>query len=473
MTDVETETWNQPHLQGLLAPVHEERDDRGLEVIGELPGGLNGMFVRTGPNPQFAPLGAYHPFDGDGMLHAVYFEDGEARYRNRWVESKGLLAERARGRACYGGMGNFVIPDADVLEEGGMLKNTANTATVRHAGKMFSLLEACLPTEFDRDLNTVGEWDFGGKLSGPFTAHPKVDSVTGEMGFFGYSPRPPYLVYHDVDASGALVNSVELELPAPVMMHDFVLTEHYAVFFDAPAVFDLEAAMSGGAALGWRPENGTRIGVLPRHGSAGDVRWFEVDNCYVVHFFNAFEDRAFEDRASDGSDTITVHAPRMDDMPGGFEADPSGAREPMPWKWTIDLTAGTVKDEQFDDVAGEFPRVNDRYLTRKTRYGYNCPARGWDFDFDFHGVVKYDHETGGSTAHYYGATQVSGEHAFAPDPDGSAEDDGWLLSFVTDRETEQSELMVLDARDVEAGPVARVQMKARVPIGFHANWFAD
>ena len=110
------DTWQSPFLSGLMAPVAEERFDVDLKVIGEIPRQLSGMFVRTGPNPQFAPLGAYHPFDGDGMLHAVYLQDGKAGYRNRWVESKGLLAERARGRACYGGMSNFQIPEPEVLE---------------------------------------------------------------------------------------------------------------------------------------------------------------------------------------------------------------------------------------------------------------------------------------------------------------------------------------------------------------------
>lgn len=464
MTDTEIDTWDTPHLQGLMAPVQDERDDVDLEVIGEIPAALNGMFVRNGPNPQFAPLGAYHPFDGDAMLHAVYLEDGAARYRNRWIESKALLAERARGAAQYGGMSNFVIPEADVVAEGGFMKNTGNTATVRHAGHYFGLLEAGLPTEFDRELVTLGEYDFAGKLHGPMTAHPKVDATTGEMVFFGYSAREPYLQYHEVDASGALVNTVDIDIPAPIMMHDFVMSSSHVIFFDSPAVFDLEVLLSGGSPLGWKPENGTRIGVLPRGGSADDLRWFETDNCYIVHFFNAME----------SGDTIEVRAPRMEDMPGGFEfQDPGGAREPMPWKWTIDLAAGTVAHEQFDDVPGEFPRINDRFAGQTTRYGYNCPARGWDFSFDFHGVVKYDHDAGTSTSHYYGDTQVSGEHAFAPDPDGAAEDDGWLLSFVTDRATEQSELAIIDARDVAAGPVARVQMAARVPLGFHANWFAD
>jgi len=463
VTITEPDTWNSPFLQGALAPVFEERDDVALEVVGEIPAALDGMFVRTGPNPQFAPMGAYHPFDGDGMLHAVYLQDGTARYRNRWIESKGLLAERARGRACYGGMSNFAFPAEDVMLEGGMMKNTANTATVRHAGRYFSLMEAALPTEFDRDLRTLGEYDFDGRFDGPFTAHPKVDPVSGEMLFFGYSAMAPYLRYHEVDASGQLVHSADIDLPAPVMMHDFVITGRYAIFFDSPAVFDLEALMNGESPLSWRPENGTRIGIIPRRGTNADVRWFEIDNGFVVHFFNAWET----------GNTIEIRAPRMEDMPGGFSQSAGAAREPLPWRWVIDLTTGKVTEGQTDDLAGEFPRVPDRLTGLPTRFGYACPQRTWDFEFDFEGVIKFDFENGTSQAHYYGDSEVSGEHVFAPDPSGTAEDDGWLMSFVSDRATETSELVILDARNVEGEPVARIKMAARVPIGFHANWFAD
>lgn len=470
MTDTakETETevsdpWGSKHLQGLMAPVFEERDDADLTVIGEIPAALNGVFVRNGPNPQFAPIGAYHPFDGDAMLHAVYLQDGAARYRNRWLESRGLLAERSRGKACYGGLSNFQIPEPDVMADGGMLKNTGNTATVHHAGRYFGLLEAAKPTEFDLDLNTLGEFDFAGKLSGPMTAHPRVDPVTGEMLFFGYSPMAPYLQYHEVNAAGELTHSAEIEIPSPVMMHDFAITENFAIFFDAPAVFDLDAMLNGREAMSWQPDLGTRLGVVPRGGQSDDVRWFEMDNCYVVHFFNAFE----------SGDTIEIRAPRMAAMPGGFEFEqPGGGSDPMPWRWTVNLTTGVVTDGQTDDLPGEFPRINESFVGRQNRYGYECPARDWEFSFNFNGVVKYDNQSDSSETYFYSDTEVSGEHVFVPDPDGTAEDDGWLMSVVSDRATENSELAILDARDVKAGPIARVQLAARVPIGFHANWFA-
>ena len=453
-----------PFLTGLLTPVTDERDDRDLEVIGEIPAGLNGMFVRNGPNPQFAPMGAYHPFDGDGMVHAIYLEDGVARYRNRYVESKGLLAERKRGKACFGGLAELAHIDPEVQAEAGFMKNTSNTHTLRHAGKLFALMEAGQPTELTRELETIGEYDYDGRLVGPMTAHPKIDPATGELHFFGYSPFPPYLRYHVVDAAGNLIHSTDIELPNPVMMHDFAITERHVLFLDSPAIFDVTAAMAGGPIMRWDEEAGTRIGVLPRGGDGADIRWFEVDPFYVVHVFNAWED----------GDRIELRAPRFAHMPGGFQFDdPHGREAPYPWRWSIDLASGTVSDAQTDDRGGEFPRVNDNLAGTETRYLYNSLARTWEFEFEFHGVVKYDTVTGDAVEHFYGESEVSGEHVFAPNADGTAEDDGWLLSIVTDRATDTTDLVVLNAHDVGGDPVARICIPRRVPIGFHANWFAE
>ena len=453
-----------PFLQGLLEPVHDERNDLDLEVEGELPAGLNGIFARNGPNPQFTPGGAYHPFEGDGMVHALYFENGGVRYRNRWVESAGLLAERRRGRACYGGVSDFLSTPQDVIEEAGFMKNNANTHFVRHGGRFLALMEAGKPTELSRELQTVGEYDFGGRLQGPMTAHPKIDPVTGEMVFFGYSPVPPYLQYYVADRSGAIVHHAVIDLPKPVMMHDFAVTRNYTIFLDSPVLFDMEAVLRGEPAIRWQPDLGTRLGVLPRKGNADQVRWFEIDTCNVVHFFNAW----------DKEDKIEIYAPTFDSMPGGLRFDaPEQNEEPFPFHWSIDLAAGKVAGELMDDRAGEFPRINDNRACQQTRYLYNSLARDWAFEFNFNGVIKYDLETGNTREFVYGPNETSGEHAFAPDPQGVAEDDGWLMSIVSDRETRKSFLSILDARDVGAGPVARVHIPRRVPIGFHANWLAE
>jgi carotenoid cleavage dioxygenase len=248
------------------------------------------------------------------------------------------------------------------------------------------------------------------------------------------------------------------------MIHDFAVTQDHVVFLDSPALFDAAAMVRGGPVMRWAPDEGTRFGVMPRRGTNADIRWIDVDDQYVVHFFNAWDEGG----------RVEVRAPRFSAMPGAFEFDdPTGKEAPVPWAWSIDVASGTVRAEQTDDRGGEFPRVNDDYATRRTRYLYNCMARTWEFEFEFHGIVKYDTATGAATEYFYGDHEVSGEHAFAPDPDGAAEDDGWLLSFVIDRTTERTDLAIIDARDVAAGPVARVHLPRRVPIGFHANWFPE
>jgi carotenoid cleavage dioxygenase-like enzyme len=458
------DTSGSPFLRGLLEPVQDERDDFDLKVEGELPSGLRGIFTRNGPNPQFTPGGGYHPFDGDGMVHALYFENGKVRYRNRWVESAGLLAERKRGRACYGSVSEFLSTPQDVIEEAGMMKNNANTHFIRHGGRFMALMEAGKPTELTRDLDTVGEYDFHGRLEGPMTAHPKIDPVTGEMVFFGYSPMPPYLQYYVADRDGNITHHAVIDIPTPVLMHDFAVTRNYTIFLDSPVVFDVEAMFRGEPGIRWEPELGTRLGVLPRMGSADQIRWFDIDTCSVVHFANAWE--------SDGK--IEIHAPTFASMPGGLRFDsPVQSEEPFPYRWSIDLAAGAVNGEWMDDRSGEFPRINDNFACQQSRYLYNSLARDWAFEFNFNGVIKYDLETGSTREFIYGSDETSGEHAFAPDPEGTAEDDGWLMSIVSDRETRESYLSILDARDVEAGPVARVRLPRRVPIGFHANWLAE
>jgi len=452
------------YLAGAWAPVADERDDPGLQVSGKLPAGLRGAFLRTGPNPAFPPRnGRYHFFDGDGMVHAVYLDgEGGASYKNRWVRSAGLEAERRAGEALYSSLVAYEMPDPEKVGDAGFMKNTGNTALVRHAGRLFALMEAARPTELTLGLETVGEWDFGCGFAGSMTAHPKVDPVTGEMLFFGYSPIAPYLRYHVVNAAGQLVNSVDIDLPAPVMMHDFVVTDRHAVFFDLPAIFDVERMFAGGDALSFEPERGARIGVLARDGSSTNVRWFEIDVCYVFHFLNAWE--------TDGR--IVVIGCRADTLGVAFADDNRvGAEDNVGvlYRWTIDLDSGAVHEEQLDDRRGDFPQIDPRRAAQRNQYGYvglmRKPESGPTW---FGGVAKYDLDSGTVQTHDYGAAAESGEVVFAPDPDGTAEDDGWLCTIV--QEAGASALVVLDAHDLDE--VARVHIPRRVPHGFHALWVA-
>ena len=455
-----------PFLTGNYAPIHDELTDVELEVIGEIPRALRGGYLRNGANPAFPPLGRYHIFDGDGMVHAVELADGRARYRNRWIESAALGVERKAGRALYGGLSEFHLPDPEVVAEGGIYKNTANTNIIRHADRYLALMEGAHPTELTRQLDTVGEFTFGGALQGPMTAHPKWDPSSGELVFFGYSPIAPYLRVHVADAGGALVRSEVIELPRCVMMHDFAVTGSSIVIFDLPAVFDLDRMLAGGTSITWEPQHGARIGVLPRDGGNDDVTWIEVDPFYVFHFLNAYDD-------ADG--TIVVDGCRSPRLPTAFGDEVLDEPvQPTLHRWRIDPVAGTVATSQLDDRPGDFPRINDEVATRANRFGYMGDATAWEGDLvQFTGVVKYDLEAGTSEVHHYGDDCEAGEPVFAPDPDGTAEDDGWLLDYVFDRTTASTELRIVDARAMGSEPVARIRLPRRVPFGFHGNWMPD
>ena len=460
----------QPFLEGNLFPMPHEATVDECRVTGQVPAALNGDFLRNGPNPMFEPTGRYHMFDGDGMLVGFHFDEGRVSYKNRWIHSKALDAEIRLGRNVYPGLADMMnFPSEELVGDAGPVKNPANTHIVRHAGKTLALWEGGLPTEVTSNLDTVGEWDFNGKLAGAMTAHPRLDPRTGEMFFFGYQPFPPFIRYYVVDASGALVHSTDIDLPAPVMMHDFVITEDHAIFLDSPVCFNMSG--DGGEMVRWQPENGCRLGVLPRRGDGSEIRWFEIEPGHVQHFWNAWVD----------GDRIELSGSRLTHVDFGMQSgddnltdSSANAEAGHPARYWIDLAAGEAGWEQFDDMGGDFCRFNETMTGVKTRYDYMCGFSGSnDVMGDFDAVVKYDAVTGAKTQWQSGAHGHVGEAVFAPDPDGTGEDDGWLLTLVWNDSTDGTDLCVIDARDVAAGPVARIHAPERVSFGFHANWFPD
>jgi carotenoid cleavage dioxygenase len=442
-----------------------EGDAADLEVVGEIPDGLDGTYYRNGPNQAYEPLGRYHWFDGDGMIHAIRLEDGRAFYRNRWVRSAGLADERQAGKALYPGLLDLSPTEAP------RFKITANTNIVSHAGKLLALVESSLPTEMiPCTLDTVGVFDFGGRLSGPMTAHPKLDPVTGEMHFFGYSPFPPYLVYHLADASGRLVRSEPIDLEWPSMVHDFAITEEHVVFLLFPIVFSFEGLAEGKPLFSWEPERGTRLGIMPRTGGNADVRWFSTDACYAFHPLNAYRD---------GSELV-LDVARYEEL---VFMTPKAARSAA-WKgrntarlhrWRIDLERGGVRSEPLDDGDGEFPRVDERRVGRKHRFGY-IAARGAETGGsempEFTAIRKYDLERGTIETRACGPGNGAGEPLFVPRRPDAAEDDGYVMTLVYDRERNASDFLVLDARNIGDEPIARIRLPHRVPYGFHGNWVA-
>lgn len=453
-------------LDGNFSPVADERDAESMEVIGKIPEDLAGHFLRVGPNPvHIFSEEAYHTFDGDGMIHAIQFDGGTARYRNRFVQNEGFKLEQESGDWVYKGMNSMMDPTPPRVPNGAPTnKNLANTAFAYHNNTLYALHEPSQPTIIELpSLETKGPTDFGGKLKHPFTAHPKVDRKSGEMMTYGYSFQAPFVTYSVIDANGELVHSTPVTIPKPVFMHDFAVSEKYSLFLDFPITLDIERAMSGGPALGFEPEHGSRIGVMPRFGTDEDVRWFEVETGVVVHTANAWDD----------GDEVVLQASRSKnaDIAGAGTSEGNNLQENQGqlYEWRINLKTGEVKERTLSDLPCDFTRVNDAYACHKTRYVYAAvfnPVRPFTFD----GVMKFDNESNETNEFKFGENRHGGEAVFAPKVNAASEDDGYLVCFVHDEGKDQSECIILDAGNISAGPVATIIMPFRVPYGFHAGW---
>lgn len=445
MTDVTTDSANLPSAGqffevGNYAPVPDEITEHNLPIEGAIPPEIDGWYLRNGPNPR-KPVG--HWFAGDGMIHGVRISGGAAKwYRNRWVRTDSFDKP-------------FPLYNPDGTRN--LRAAVANTHIVNHAGKTLALVESSLPYEITNDLETVGCYDFGGKLDDSMTAHPKICPTTGELHFFGYGNLfQPHVTYHRVDANGELTVNRPLEVKALTMMHDFALTEGHVIFMDLPIVFNLEVAANdkGDMPFRWDDDYGARLGVLRRDDPFGEVRWFEIDPCYVFHVANAYD-------GADGKSIVlqAVRYPELWRDNGGFEA--SGAL----WDWTIDLADGTVRERQLDDLAVEFPRIDDRLAGSRARYSVSVGDAS---------LVRHDLDTGAAVEHRFGTPDAPGgpgEFAFVPSPSGPAdESNGWYLGYVYDPTRDGSDLVILDASDFVGDPVARVRLPRRVPYGFHGNW---
>ncbi len=472
-------------LAGGFAPIDREHTALDLPVTGAIPEYLDGRYLRNGPNPveEIDPA-THHWFLGDGMVHGVRLRGGQAEwYRNRWVRSPRVAAA----------LGETFTPTRCSAPLVGL---GANTNAIGHAGRTLAIVESALACqELTEELDTIGNFDFDGTLRGGYTAHPKRCPDTGELHavsyFFGWGNKVQYSV---IDAQGRAVHVADIPVTGSPMMHDMSLTENHVVLYDLPVTFQPQAAAAVtmprslrlparlvisaligrvripnpiaarlGTSIGagadypyrWNPDYPARLGVLPRRGTAKDVRWFDVDPCYVFHPVNSYED----------GDTIVLEVVRYERLfdqvrHGDFES------APVRYRWTIDLRTDKVVEEQLDDVAQEFPRVDERLVGRKHRYAYAAAMGEGATSSD--SVLKHDLDTGTTMRASFGAGHEVSEFVFEPSSPDAAEDDGVLIGFVTDLPADRTDLVLLDAAGLDT--VARIHLPTRVPAGFHGNW---
>ncbi len=447
---------------GVYAPVEHELDVVCSDVIGAVPTNLNGIFVQATPNPAFAPGPGHSWFDGDGMIQSVELIAGQARFRNRYVATKGLLEDRAAGQATYvGSLAKFGA--------GKRHKNTANTDLVWHAGRLLALWwEGGEPYEITLpDLETKGVFTYNGTLDVGLTSHPKLDRKTGELFFISWSTRAPFLTVGVADDSGVITRKTPISLAGPRVQHDMGLSDTAIAVFDFPLGIDPERE---GQAMGFKmTSQPSRIGLLSRDPADDTVQWFEVEPCYMWHLMCCYDD---------GDDFVIVgvrssnavnfdDAHEADDRP---TVDGEHRFDTLLHEWRLNRRTGEAVERDVDTVLAELPRVNDAFVSSGASFGYAGLLDETSKTFRFKGIAKYDLRTYERQDILFPAGLVCNEPNFVPADDPKAEDDGYVVAFVTDSVRLTSELWIIRADDFTAGPVAKIRLPQRVPAGFHGRW---
>ncbi|HET9693255.1 MAG TPA: carotenoid oxygenase family protein [Steroidobacteraceae bacterium] len=473
-------TWvdgvDNPYLHGPYTPVVSEITAVDLEVLqGEIPHDLYGAYLRNGPNPVLKPRGTYHWFDGDGMVHGVYFRDGRASYVRKWVRTRALREEMQRGTVELAGiMGPFDVSrvgDGAQAINPDYCKDTGNTTLVLHHGRILAQwynagrVHALDPLTLD----TLGEEDFGGALDTTLNAHPKVDPRNGDYLDYDYGDFKSYLTYYVIGADGRLKHKARVDLPGPRLPHDTTFTPNYTILHDFPLYHDVEVLRrTGHRVVQFHRDEPSRFGVIPRCGTQEQVRWFEFEPGYVLHMVNAWED----------GDCIV--------MDGCFQPDPTIRRDPTEGplgsmiaylryrghlrRWRMNLRTGEKHEQQLDDLNVEFCLPDTELYGVKSRYSYHqrIPTDLQTLAFD--ALVKYDHERGTREVYQYADGWYPSEAPFARSTRGGDEDAGYVTTIATNVYDYRSEAWIFDAKRITDGPIARVRIPARVAPGFHAYW---
>ena len=473
-----------PTFMTIDEPFRFEGELFDLEVEGEIPAGLAGTFYRIGPDQQFPPmLGDSNPFNGDGIVTAFRFADGHVDMQHRYVRTDRFKAERAARRGLFGDYRNPFTDDPSVA---GVQRTVSNTNIVPYNGHLLALKEDGPPYALDpRTLETKGLFDFDGQMQATtFTAHPKIDPVSGNLVGYAYAARGEASLdcaFFEFEPGGRLKNEIWFKSPQPSMIHDCGLTENYLVLALIPQLMDLERIKRGGILFQWDPKADQIYVVIPREGTANDIRYFRAPNGFPGHTINAFEEAG----------KLCLDLPVVNDNVFWFFPDASG-QAPRPetltteiLRWTFDLgsNSDTPKADVISNFAGEFPHVDDRYVGRPYRHAFlqgTDPTKPYDpakagpiMGFFFNTYMHLDMATGISRSWWAGDTASTQEPVFAPKRADAAEGEGYVLGIVNRRAENRSDLVIFDAERLDEGPLATVKIPVRLKYGIHGNWVPE
>jgi all-trans-8'-apo-beta-carotenal 15,15'-oxygenase len=448
------------------------------DIEGEIPVDLKGTFFRNGPGLlDINGQKIAHPFDGDGMINAIAINNGRARYRNRYVQTEGYLAEKKARKILYRGVFGTQKPGgwlANIFDL--KAKNIANTNIIYWGGKLLALWEGGQPHRLDpKTLETIGLEDLDGLLEGgkAFSAHPRIekgkDGKNDVLINFSVTPGPSSTItIFEFDTKGKLLKKHAHIIPGFAFLHDMAIAPNYCIFFQNPVSLDPLPFMLGfksaGQCLQFNPKKPTQVILIPRNG--GEMKVLETEPCFVFHHANAWEEsgEVFVDSIAYKSfPDVDANADFRD---VDFDAIPEGQL----WRFKMNLKTESVEHQLIESRTCEFPTLHPNRVGQPYRYLYMGAAEAPAGNAPLQAVLKIDWQTGERQIWSAAPRGFAGEPIFVPRPGGAAEDDGWLLVLMYDAANHRSDLVILDARDLTKEPVARLHLKHHVPYGLHGNF---
>ncbi len=445
------------------------------DIEGEIPSELEGTLFRNGPGQLDINGQKYgHPFDGDGMVCAIAFKNGKAHFKNQFVKTPEFIAEQKAGKILYRGVfgtqksGGWRSNIFDLRN-----KNVANTNVVYQGGKLLALWEAARPYSLNpQSLDTLGQETFYGKLAAGqvFTAHPRRDDHTGDLWGFGVQPGPTSTIsIYRVTNQGELSTESQVKVSGFCFLHDFAYTPNYRIFMQNPVSFKPLPFMLGLATAGecieLKPNSPSQFLLIDRQ---GNLQTIETDPCFVFHHCNAYEE---------GVEIIVDSVcypdyPKLEPNTDFREIDFDKVIAGQLWRFTINRKLGTVKRELILERSCEFPVVHPRCMGQKYRYAYIGAIAKESGNAPLQAIAKVDMQTGKQEFHSFAPRGFISEPIFVPCDrnNNSTEDDGWVLTLIFDAEHNRSDLVVLDAQNINGKPLATLHLKHHVPYGLHGSF---
>lgn len=474
------------HFIGSNTPRRAEISVRDLEVEGTIPPEIDGAFFRAVPDNAHAPMFEDDiALNADGMIARFNIERGAVDFDIRYVETERYLAEKQARRALFGRYRNPYTDDPSVA---GMDRTVSNTTPVWHGGRLFMTKEDGRGYEIDpHTLATRGKWDYYGALrSETFTAHPRIDPVTGELFFFGYEAGglcSDDIAYCIADRDGNLVSEQWFKQPYLATIHDFVITEKYAIWPIFPTTADLDRLKAGGAHWAHQQDLESWIAIMPRYGKVDEMTWIKGPvgvSCF--HEVNAYDDGDLVHIDLCLTDTNAFSFMRE---AGGIHRDQQTIQGALT-RWTIDMSKPEPEIEERPlGPPGDLPRLADAdqgraynrawYLSMNPQGG--PPMLGGPVGINFNCLMRIEPGNGRLSVMGVPPGAAISEPAHVPsrDPDHG----GWLLSVVDvpngppgagPPHDYSSELWVIEADEVEKGPIARVRTGLALRSQVHGSW---